>query len=116
MRAFPFVIATGFALVVGCSHRADGLKINAPVSSEDVQEICALVRVATSEPISEISEVTTEAYIPSVTPRQVVNIAANGQRHEATNYLCPDRVWVFTHPAQGSPLWFDVHKKDNKWT
>lgn len=95
---------------------AEDPKVNAPISPEDVQEICALVRVATSEPILEISEVTTEAYIPGVTPRQVVVISANGERHEATEYSCLDRVWVFTHPAQGSPLWFDIHKKDNKWT
>jgi hypothetical protein len=116
VRASPFVISTVLAFVVGCSHRADGLKINAPISSEDVQEICAVVRAASSEPISEISEVTTEAYVPGVTPRQVVVTSANGERHEATEYPCPDRVWVFTHHAQGSPLWFDIHKKDNKWT
>ena len=115
VRASSFVIAIMLALLVGCSHGADDLKVNAPILSEDVQEICALVRVATSEPISEISEVTTEAHIPDVTPRQVVSIAANGERHETTLYPCPDRVWVFTHPAQGSPLWFDIHKKDAKW-
>lgn len=75
-----------------------------------------LVRAETSEPISEISEVTTEAYIPGVTPRQVVSIAANGERHETTMYPSPDRVWVFTHPSQGPPPWFDIHKKDSKWT
>ena len=103
------------ASVVGCSHHADALKVKAPISSQDVQEICALVRVKTSEPISEISEVTTEACIPGVTPRQVVSIAANGERYETSMYPSPDRVWVFTHPAQGSPLWFDIHKKDSKW-
>jgi hypothetical protein len=116
VRASPFVIVAVLALIVGCSQRAEGLKVNAPISSEDMQEICALVRVATSEPISEISEVTTEAYISGVTPRQEVTIAANGERHETTKYPCPGRVWVFTHPAQGSPLWFDIYKKDSKWT
>jgi hypothetical protein len=115
MRASPVVIAVLVALLVGCRARADDPKVNAPVSPQDVQEICVLVRTATSEPISEISEVTTEAYIPDVTPRQVVSVAANGERHETTMYPCPDRVWVFTHPAQGSPLWFDVQKKDGKW-
>jgi hypothetical protein len=116
MRAFPVVIATLVALLVGCRAFADDPKVTAPISSKDVQDICALVRAATSEPISEISEVTTEAYIPGVTPRQVVSITADGERHETTMYPCPDRVWVFTHPAQGSPLWLDIHKKDSKWT
>jgi len=103
-------------LVAGCSALADDPKVTAPISPKDVQEVCALVRAATSEPISEISEVTTEAYIPGVTPRHVVSIAANGERHETTMYRCPDRVWVFTHPEQGSPLWFDIYKKDSKWS
>jgi hypothetical protein len=116
VRAFPFVIATVFALSVGCSHRTDELKVNAPIAPEDVQDICALVRAATSEPISQISEVTTEAYIAGVTPRQTVSIAANGERHESTMYPCPDRVWVFTHPAKSFPLWLDIQKKEGKWT
>jgi hypothetical protein len=116
MRAPLVVIAAVVALVVGCRPLADGPKVNAPISPKDVQEIGALVRAATSEPISEISEVTTEAYISGVTPRQTVVISANGERHETTNYPCPDRVWVFTRPARGAPLWFDIHKKDNKWT
>jgi hypothetical protein len=115
MRASPAVVATVVALLVGCGPVADDPKVNAPISPEDVQEVCALVRAETSEPISQISEVTTEAYTPGVTPRQVVVTSANGERHETTQYLCPDRVWVFTRPAQGSPLWFDIHKKDNKW-
>ena len=116
MRAAPVIIAILVALLAGCSARADDPKINAPISPRDVQEICALVRAQTSERISEISEVTTEAYVPGVTPRQVVSIAANGERHETTMYPCPDRVWVFTHPAQGSPLWLDIQKKEGKWT
>ena len=115
MCAPPVFLAILVTLLVGCRARADDPKVNATISPQDVKEICALVRVATSEPISEISEVTTEAPIPGVTPRQVVSIAANGDRHETAMYLCPDRVWVFTHPAQGSPLWFDIHKKDEKW-
>ena len=115
MRAFPVVIATLVASFVGCRVLADDPKVNASISPKDVQEICALVRAATSEPISEISEVTTEAYIPGVTPRQVVSSGKDGT-HETTMYPCPDRVWVFTHPAQGAPLWFDVHKKDGKWS
>jgi hypothetical protein len=115
MRASFVVIATVVALVAGCSQIADDPKVNAPISPEDVQEIGALVRAATSEPISEISEVTTEAYMPGVTPRQVLVSGKDG-KHETTMYPCPDRVWVFTHPAEGSPLWFDIHKKDSKWT
>src|ERR1043165_7234575 len=108
-------------LAVGClsachPHRNAGPKVRAPISAEDVRQICALVRIETGEPISEISEVTTEAYIPGVTPQQSVTISANGERHESTMYPCPDRVWVFTQPAQGTPLWFDVHKKEGKWT
>ena len=103
-------------VLVGCRARADDPKVNAPILPRDVQEICALVRAETSEPFSEISEVTTEAYTPGVTPRQVVSIAANGERDEATMYPCPDRVWVFTHPAKSSPLWLDIQKKDGQWT
>ena len=84
MRASPVVVAILVALLVGCRARADDPKVNAPISPEDVREICALVSAETSEPISEISEVTTEAYTPGVTPRQVVSIAANGERHETT--------------------------------
>lgn len=116
MRASSIIVAISVASLVGCGVRADDPKVTAPVSPQDVQEICALVRAETTEPISEISEVTTEAYIPGVTPRQVVTVAANGERHETAMYLCPDRVWVFTRPPQGSQLWFDVHKKDGKWT
>jgi hypothetical protein len=116
MRASPVVVAILVALLVGCRARADDPKVNAPILPEDVREICALVSAETSEPISEISEVTTEAYTPGVTPRQVVSIAANGERHETTMYPCPDRVWVFTHPAKGSPLWLDIQKKEGKWT
>ena|SRR5438105_9647846 len=115
MRASPVVVGVLTALLVGCRAHADGPKVNAPISQQDAQEICALVRAETSEPISEISEVTTEAYIPGVTPRQVVSIAANGERHETSMYPCPDRVWVFTHPAKGSPLWLDIQKKESKW-
>ena len=116
MRASPVVVvATLVALLVGCRPLANDPKVDAPISPEDVQEISAVVRAATSEPISQISEVTTEAYIPGVTPRQVVSSGKDGT-HETTMYPCPDRVWVFTQPAQGSPLWFDIHKKDDKWT
>jgi hypothetical protein len=108
-------VATLAAFLVGCGPVVDDSKVDAPISPEDVQEIRGLVRVATSEPISRISEVTTEAYIPGVTPRQVVSSGKDGT-HETTMYPCPDRVWVFTHPAQGSPLWLDIHKKDNRWT
>ena len=116
MRASSIIITVLVASLVGCRTRADEPKVNAPVSPNDVQQICAVVRAQTTEPISEISEVTTEAYVPGVTPRQTVSIAANGERHETTMYPCPDRVWVFTHPPQGSQLWFDVQKKDGKWT
>ncbi len=115
MRASPVVVAILVALLVGCRARADDPKVSAPISAEDVREICALVSTQTSEAISEIAEVTTEAYVPGVTPRQVVSIAADGERHETTIYPCPDRVWVFTHPAKGSPLWFDIQKKEGKW-
>jgi hypothetical protein len=116
MRASPVLLAVLAALFFGCRARADDPKVTAPISPHDVQKICALVRAETTEPISEISEVTTEAPIAGVTPRQTVSIAANGERHETAMYPCPDRVWVFTHPAQGAPLWFDLHKKDEKWT
>jgi hypothetical protein len=115
MRASTVVLAILVASLVGCRARADDPKVNAPISPEDVHEICTVVQAATTEPISEISEVTTEAYTPGVTPRQVVSIAANGERHETTMYPCPDRVWVFTHPGKGSPLWLDVQKKEGKW-
>ncbi len=115
MRASPVVVAILVASLVGCRARDDDPKVNAPISPEDVREICALVSAETSEPISEISEVTTEAYIPGVTPRQVVSVAADGERHETTMYPCPDRVWVFTHPAKSSPLWLDIQKKEGKW-
>jgi hypothetical protein len=115
MRASPAVVAILVAILVGCRARADDPKVNAPISPEDVREICVLVSAETSEPISEISEVTTEAYVPGVTPRQVVSIAADGERHETTMYPCPDRVWVFTHPAKDSPLWLDIQKKEGKW-
>jgi hypothetical protein len=114
MRAFPVVVAL-VALLAGCRAHADDPKVNAPISPQDVREICALVSAETSEPISEISEVTTEAYIPDVTPRQVISIAADGERRETTMYPCPDRVWVFTRPAKSSPLWLDLQKKEAKW-
>jgi hypothetical protein len=116
VRALSFVMAAVCAFVAGCNQRHVQLKVNAPISAGDVQEICALVRAQTSEPIAEIGEVTTEAYIPGVTPRQTVSIAANGERHETAIYPCPGRVWVFTHPPHGTPLWFDVYRKDGKWT
>jgi SHS2 domain-containing protein len=116
MRASFIIFAILVVSLVGCRARADAPKVSAPVSPDDVQEICAVVRAQTTESISEISEVTTEAYIPGVTPRQTVSIAANGERHESTMYPCPDRVWVFTHPPQGAQLWFDVQKKEGKWT
>jgi hypothetical protein len=116
MRTSPVLLAVLAALFFGCRARADDPKVTAPISPQDVQKICALVRAETTEPISEISEVTTEAPIAGVTPRKTVSIAANGERHETAMYPCPDRVWVFTHSAQGSPLWFDLHKKDEKWT
>jgi len=114
VRVSPFVIATVLVLNVGCGHRADSLKVNAPIPAEDVQEICAVVRVETSEPISEISAVETEAHVPGITPRQYFVPGKDGTPE--TMHPCPDRVWVFTHPAQGAPLWFDLHKKDSKWT
>src|SRR5437667_5857474 len=98
MRASSIIVAILVASLLGCRARAADPKVNAPVSPNDVQEICAVVRAQTTEPISELSEVTTEVYIPGVTPRQTVSIAANGERHETTMYPCPDRVWVFTHP------------------
>jgi hypothetical protein len=116
MRASPVVGAILVALLAGCGARAESPKVTAPISPEDVQEICALVRAETREPIELISEVETEAYVPDVTPRHSVRIAPNGERHETTMYPCPDRVWVFTHPAQGPQLWFDIHKKEGKWT
>jgi hypothetical protein len=116
VRASPVLVAVLAALFVGCRARANDPKVTAPISPQYVQEICALVRAETTEPISEISEVTTEAPIACVTPRKTVSIAASGERHETAMYPYPDRVWVFTHPAQGSPLWFDLHKKDEKWT
>jgi hypothetical protein len=115
VRALPVVLAILIASLVGCRVRVGGPKVNAPISAEDVREICALVRAETSESISEISEVTTEAYTPGVTPQQVVSIAANGERHDSIMYPCPDRVWVFTRPAKGSPLWLDIQKKERKW-
>src|SRR4051812_13243971 len=116
MRVSSIIVAVLLASLLGCRDRADDPKVNAPISPDDVREICAVVRGQTTERISEISEVTTEAYIPDVTPRQSVSIAANGERHESTMYPCPDRVWVFTHPPQGAQLWFDVQKKEGKWT
>jgi hypothetical protein len=116
MRASSIILSMLVVSLAGCRARADDPKVNAPVSPDDVQAICAVVRAHTTEPISEISEVTTEAYIPGATPRQTVSIAANGERHESTMYLCPDRVWVFTRPPQGAQLWFDVQKKEGKWT
>jgi hypothetical protein len=116
MRASSLIVSILVASLLGCRARADDPKVNAPVTPEDVREICAVVRGQTTEPISEISEVTTEAYVPGVTPRQTVTIAANGERHESTMYPCPDRVWVFTRPPQGAQLWLDVQKKEGKWT
>src|SRR3954454_14379055 len=116
MRVDSIIMDSFVVSLVGCLARADGPKINAPVSPDDEEEISAVIRAQTNEPISEISEVTTEAYIPGVTPRQMVSIAANGERHESTMYPCPDRVWVFTHPPSGAQLWFDVQKKNGKWT
>jgi hypothetical protein len=116
MRASSIIVAIFVASLLGCRARADDPKVNAPISPADVREICAVIRGQTTEPISEISEVTTEAYVPGVTPRQTVTIAANGERHECTIYPCPDRVWVFTRPPQGAQLWFDVQKKEGKWT
>ena len=82
MRAARAIVAVLVALLVGCGARADDPKVDAPVSPEDVREICALVRAQTTEPIESISEVVTEAFVPGVTPR----------------------------------LWFDIQKKDGKWT
>jgi hypothetical protein len=115
MRASSVLLAALAALFVGCGARADDPKVTAPILPQDVQKICALVRAETTEPIAEISEVTTDAPIAGVSPRKTVNIATNGERQETAMYPCPDRVWVFTHPAQGAPLWFDVQKKDEKW-
>lgn len=115
MRASSIIVAVLVSSLLGCRARAGDPKVNAPVSPADVQEMRAVVRAQTTGPISEISEVTTEAYVPGVTLRQNVSIAANGERHESTMYPCPDRVWVFTHPPQGSQLWFDVQKKEGKW-
>lgn len=116
MCAAPVVAASLVALLVGCGARADDPKVMAPVSPEDVREICALVRAQTTEPIESISEVETEAYVPGVTPRHSTQIGPNGERKETTVYPCPDRVWVFTRPPQGAQLWFDIHKTDGKWT
>ena len=115
MRAAPIAVAILVALLAGCGARADDPKVNAPISPEDVREICALVRAETSEPIDSISEVETEAYVPGVTPRHSTRIAPNGERQETTMYPCPDRVWVFTRPPQGAQLWFDIQKKEGKW-
>ncbi len=116
MRAAP-LIAVLVALLVGCGGaRADGPKVIAPISPDDVREIAALVRTQTSEPLESILEVETEAYVPGVTPRQSVRIDPNGERQEVTMYPCPDRVWVFTQPPRGPQLWLDIHKKDGKWT
>ena len=115
MRAAP-IIAVLVVLLAGCGARADGPKVTAPISPEDVREISALVRTETSEPLESISEVETEAYVPGVTPRRSVRTGPNGERQETTMYAFPDRVWVFTRPQSGPQLWLDIHKKDGKWT
>ena len=114
MRAAP-IIAVLVVLLVGCGARADGPKVTAPISPEDVREISVLVRTHTSEPLESISEVETEAYVPGVTPRHSVRTGPNGERQETTMYPSPDRVWVFTRPPSGPQLWLDIHKKDGKW-
>jgi hypothetical protein len=116
MRAAPTIVAMLLALLVGCGARADGPKITAPISPEDVREISAMVRAETSEPLESIAEVETEAFVPGVTPRHSVRIGPNGERQEVTMYPSPDRVWVFTQPPRGAQLWLDIHKKDGKWT
>ena len=116
MRAARVIVAVLVAFLLGCGARADDPKVDAPVSPEDVREISALVRAQTTEPIESISEVVTEAFVPGVTPRHSTSIGPSGERKESTMYPCPDRVWVFTRPPQGAQLWFDIQKKDGKWT
>jgi hypothetical protein len=77
MRAAPVIVAILVALLVGCGVRADHPKVNAPVSSDDVREICTLVRAQTTEPIESISEVETEAFVPGVTPRHSTSTGPN---------------------------------------
>jgi hypothetical protein len=85
VRAFALFFSIALATFAGCS-RAERLDIAAPVSAEDVRQISAVVGAATTQPITLIGEVTTEAYIPGVTPRVSTTISANGERHENIMY------------------------------
>ena len=116
MRVAPIIATIIGTLLVGCGARVDGPTIRAPISPDDVREITALVYAETSEPLESISEVETEAFVPGATPQHSERMGADGQWRQVTTYKSPDRVWVFTAPPRGPQLWFDIHKKEGKWT
>ena len=95
---------------------ADEPKVTAPISSEDVKQICALVRGVTAEPIGAIAEVFTQEYVEGVAPQQETHIPAKGETYEVTVYPRRDQVKVYTEPKGLLPMWFDIQKLNDKWT
>jgi hypothetical protein len=96
---------------------AEEPKVTAPISAEDVQQICKLVRSVTTEPIGTISEVTTQEYIAGVPTRQDWLIPEKGEGRYVTVYFRRDRVWVFTRPERKDllPMMIHLQTTDAEW-
>jgi hypothetical protein len=65
---------------------ADEPKVYAPISSEDVRQICKLVASATTDPVTIIGGILSTKYVPGSAPRESFHFAADSTRVPSTSY------------------------------
>ena len=83
---------------------------NGALPRQDIQEICAVVRAATSDPIDSITQLSANEHVPGSVPYETVKYSKDGTKR-ITMYQRTDLVTVLTGPRRGNSL----HSAKNWW-
>jgi hypothetical protein len=94
---------------------AEGPRMTAPISVEDVREVCSAVASATPDQITSISAVISMEFVPGALATQCIHVADDGTEVRSTCYARADLVWVLTVSPTGVPMQYKVQKASQGW-
>jgi hypothetical protein len=89
--------------------------VTAPVSAEDVRQICKVVASTTTDPITSILGVISTEYVPGAVARESFHFAADGTKVPSTCYERADLVWVVTSHKTLLPTMHKLEKSPHGW-
>jgi hypothetical protein len=104
-----------FAAFLPAVLLADQPKVTAPISSEDVRQICKVVATATGDPVTSIGGVLTSEPLAGAVPRDSFHFAEDGTRVPSTSYERADLVWAITSPKKQLPTMYKLEKSPHGW-